>query len=134
MQEPIIIGSVAATGKDSQSMVALAFEGTQFPQKVRVANRMPRPFVAREWGVTLAMPPAEGSSVEIDVPSYGALQKVVGNLAQIAELNGWREAAIIERMAPMSPDRDPSDPDLSGSADGPVEGVPPQRKPRKESR
>ena len=104
MTRKVELGAPSLTGKDANDLVTNEFASAKYPLSVVVTNNMPCnavfPEVADLFLSHCANPEGRVKAVVID--SMDAFQRLASSIEQIAELNGFASALIIEEAVVVS--------------------------------
>lgn len=101
MTRKIRLGAPSLTGKDANDLVAEAFADAKYPLKLEVTNLMPRNVTFPELGNLFLRNVASGKpdmKAVVTVPNHDALQRFASSVEQIAELNQYAQALILEEV------------------------------------
>jgi hypothetical protein len=102
MNRKVELGAPSLTGKDVNDQIAAEFGKAKYPLKVMVANQMPRDVVFPELNLFLRhVAAAEGTEAEIEIPNHEVFQRFASDVEQIAELNQYAQALVVEEVYPV---------------------------------
>lgn len=100
MNRKVELGAPSLTGKDVNDLVAAEFGKAKYPLKVKVKNLMPRDVVFPELNLFLRhVAAADGTEAEVEVPNHEVFQRFATDVEQIAELNQYAQALVVEEVA-----------------------------------
>ncbi len=94
------LGAPSLTGKEAKTLVAQVFAEAKYPLKVQVTNLMPRDVSFPEVdGLFLRHCASDkGCQAVVLVDSHDKLQRLASSVVQIAELNRYPSALVIEEV------------------------------------
>lgn len=99
MNKKITLGAPSLIGKGANDLAANGFSGAVYPMKAVITNHMPRDISLPEIkGLFLRnVCNSEGlNRATVEITNETQLKRVISDVEQIAELNGYKKALTIE--------------------------------------
>lgn len=103
MAKTMMVGAPALTGKGARDLVG-EFGKAKYPLKLIATNHMPRPLSLPAIKLFLGhVADAIARRAEVVFENEDALVRVVSDIGQIADLNGYRLAVTFEEVVVKEP-------------------------------
>lgn len=107
MNKKITLGAPSLIGKGANDLAANGFSGAVYPMKAVITNHMPRDISLPEIkGLFLRnVCNSEGlNRATVEITNETQLKRVISDVEQIAELNGYKKALTIEDCSVVQQD------------------------------